>query len=407
MTPPDSSNDRTGARGRLLAHADSLYAVAHALTMNAVQASALVESTYRRARSMEVPAGIDERLWLLRLLREEAGMMESSDLLLKGGSTPGDFRRQLAERAARRVLPVAFSSLSVSEREILILHYVERFELESIALVTGHSPDVVEARVAVADAALRTAVLNELAPGERGLLGEIPDGWIREAINEMAVNEIPVLPPTLRPSLERPMPGAGVQSAPPPKRAERTDVSVSKRLQRSLAVASIVFFTGLLGYVASRVLETPPDTSVITISARASDRARVELASDDPSEIGAYLEERTGWRLSVPEIDGAHLVGARITEPSAGIRVPTMVYADAVDGRRVVVLAYSYALIDRHSDELRFDRETLMQIQEEGRYDLHDLGGKQVLVWRHRNAIFVAVTEGQAEALHDRVYRSS
>jgi hypothetical protein len=392
----------------LLAHADSLYAVAHALTMNAVEASALVQATYRRAASASPMPGIETRLWLLGLLREEAGLAPDSTPMLRSASATGDFRRNLAEKAARRVLPIAFAHLSATDRELLVLHLVERLDVASIAVVTSATPEVAEARIAVADASLRTAVLDELAPGEKGLLGDLPDGWLRDAMNDMAVRDLPVMPPTIRSSLETPAPQQSVrrpsdgQRAAPPPRAD-----LSRRLQRALAIASIVFFAGLIGYVASRVLETPEDSGVIALSVRASDRARVELATDRPEEVQAFLEERTGWRVPVPQIEGAHLIGARITEPAPGARVPTIVYADDDDGSRVVVLAYSYALIDHHAETLRFDRETLEQIQEEGRYDLHDLGSRQVLVWRQRNAIFVAVTEGQAEALHERVYRSS
>jgi DNA-directed RNA polymerase specialized sigma24 family protein len=392
----------------LLSHADSLYAVAHALTMNASEAAALVQATYRRASSSSPPPDFEPRLWLLGILREEAGLSADALPMLGSASATGDFRRTLAEKAARRVLPIAFAHLSAADREILVLHLVERLDVPAISSVVKATPDVTEARIAVAGATLRTAVLNELAPGEKGLIGELPEGWLRDAMNDMAVRELPVMPPTLRTSLETPTPStldhASQRSVPKPAESR---ANLSQRLQRALAIASIVFFTGLIGYVVSRVLEAPEETGVIALSVRASDRARVELATDRAEDVEVFLEERVGWRVRVPEIEGAQLIGVRITEAAPGARVPTIVYSDDDDGGRLVVMAYSYALIDQHPEALQFDRETLQQIEEEGRYDLHDLGSKQVLVWRQRNTIFVAVTEGQAEALHERVYRSS
>lgn len=392
----------------LLAYSDTLYAVAHALTMNAVEAAALVQATYRRASTLSPPPAADARLWLLGLLREEVGLSTEAVPMLGSASATGDFRRNLAEKATRRVLPIAFAHLPATDRELLVLHMVERLDVPSIAVVTNSTPEIVEARIAVADASLRTAVLDELAPGERGLIGDLPEGWLGAAMNDMAVRDLPVMPPTLRSSLEAPArhPVARQASSDRTQRESRR-ADLSRRLQRSLAIASIVFFTGLIGYVASRVLEAPEETGIVALSVRASDRVRVELVTDRPEEVEAFLEDRVGWRVPIPQIEGAHLIGARITEPAPGARVPTIVYADDDDGQRVVILAYSYALVDQHAQALRFDRETLEQIQDEGRFDLHDLGSKQVLVWRQRNAIFVGVTEGQAEALQDRVYRSS
>lgn len=401
-----SNDDSTSDSRRLLAHADSLYMVAHALTMNAVEASALVEAVYRRASREELPGDTDLRGWLLHLLREEAGMTGQAQYAL-GTTTAatGDFRRQLADRAVRRVLPLAFSDLARHERELLVLHYVERLDTDALATLLQTTSTEIDARILAAEASLRTGITAQLGAGERSLMEHLREGWMRDAINEMAVSDVPALPPTLRPSLAGPAP-ASAPTATPSRRRPRPR-EVSKRLQRALAVASIVFFTGLIGYVVSRVLETPPETNAITISARASDRARIEVASADAFEIRDYIQARTGWRMAVPQIEGAHLLGARITEPADGVRVPMIVYEDDDNGQRIVVLAYTYALIDTHGERLRFERETLEQIQDEGRYEFHDLGGKQVLVWRQRNAIFVAVTEGEAEALHARVYRSS
>jgi DNA-directed RNA polymerase specialized sigma24 family protein len=405
MKSPDSSDEGQAGK-RLLAHADGLYTVAHALTMNAVEASALVEAVFRRAARERIPADANARSALLRMLREEAGMSGDSRVWLASGPAPtGDFRRQLGDRAVKRVLPLAFASLARHEREVLILHVVERIPIDEVSELIERDASLA---LETAEASLRTEILSQLGRGERGLVDFLPDGWLRDAVNELAVTEIPALPPSLRNSIEQPLLARRTQGEVKNRSQERRSrSSISQGLQRALAVASIVFFAGLVGYVVSRIMDAPPETNVIAISAAASDRARVEVSSADPADVEAFIRERTGLRLQVPQIEGASLIGARVTEPSPGIRVPTLIYSDVDNGGRIVVLAYTYALIDSHGESLRFERETLEQIQEEGRYELHDLGGKQVLVWRHRNAIFVAVTEGQADALYDRVYRSS
>jgi hypothetical protein len=59
--------------------------------------------------------------------------------------------------------------------------------------------------------------------------------------------------------------------------------------------------------------------------------------------------------------------------------------------------------LDLYSDRLSLEADIQNQIVAEQHYDLHDLGEKQVLVWRHRDDIYLAVTRGEAETLQGRI----
>lgn len=392
------------SRMRMMGHADSLYSMAHVLTLDAAEAAALVEAVYRRAGDEDPPPAGKEKEWLLRLMREEAGSTEGR--VRPRPAATGDFRRKLALRAVQRVMPAAFASLDVADREILMLVHVERFDSEHVAAITGDAPDDVAPRLENAENAFRNGIYRSLFSSEVALLQQLPEGWLREAINDMVANDLPAMPPTVRTELipER------VETRVEPRReqpSKRPRPRGAPRLQRMGVALLIIFFTGLFAYGAARILERPPETNALLLSADAASSMHLDLVSDDARELETFVQEQLNWRLTVPVIEGTALMGVQIREIGEGIRVPAIFYEDEQGEGPITVVAYTYALLDRAGDRLQFEPATLSQIQDPGHYDLHDLGRQQLLVWRHRNNIFVAVTRGQAETLQDRVYPAS
>ncbi|MFW5972688.1 MAG: hypothetical protein ACOCTG_01750, partial [Bacteroidota bacterium] len=98
-------------------HADSVYAVAQAFTLNSLRASRLVEAVFRRAGEAVPPEIGGEKEWLLSLLRDE---LEAEDQA--AGSTDGsastDLRRRLATKALQRLIPAAFASFDPSDERL-------------------------------------------------------------------------------------------------------------------------------------------------------------------------------------------------------------------------------------------------------------------------------------------------
>lgn len=396
---------------RLLRHADSVYAMAHALTLNAEDATLLLEAVYQKAASLPLPSHGAEKEWLLRLLREE--MRDD------GGAPPdpsglparasGDFRRKLALRAVQRVLPAAFATLDRSEREILMLVHVERYDLNQAADIATEPVDVTEQRLDSAEATLRNAVKRNVSVGEHPLLEQLPPGWLPNALNEMVATDLPAMPPTVRPDFRRGHQSnqnrhSGEEHARRPSRKLR---SLKPALRRLGVAALTIFFTGLLAYGAARILDRPPESNAIILSADAAGRPDFQVQTSDPEEAQNFILENLDWRLMVPRIADASLLGVEVREIAEGIVLPVLHYDDQHSEEDISVLVYNYALLDRAGERLRFERETLSQIEDAGHYELHDLGRQQVLVWRDRDDIFVAVTRGDAEALQDRLYANS
>ena len=126
--------------------------------------------------------------------------------------------------------------------------------------------------------------------------------------------------------------------------------------------------------------------------------------TDDRGRAAEYIASELDWRLTVPRIEGASLQGASRHEIISDTFIPLLTYHDEATNELIPVFVYDYALLGRVRDRLRFEAETLRQIEDENHFELHDMGSKQVLVWRNRDDIFVAVTRGGAESLQDRIY---
>ncbi len=389
-----------------MGHADSIYAMAHAITLDATEAVLLVEAVYERAARESMPPGADEKLWLLRLLREERAQPQDDSTEAEApAQTAGDFRIKLSRRAVQREMPAAFASLTPQARELLMLIHVERHAVEDIAALVELPIDSLEEHLAGAEMSLRASVLSGLAPSERNLLSRAPSDWIRAAINDMVANDLPAMPPTVRTDLgpaSETQPEAARNEPPSPRRTSKP----GERLRRAATALFIIFLVGLFAYGAARILDQPPETDALVLSVEASSGMDLDIATDDAAEVERYLLDNIGWRLVVPAIEGATLMGAQIREVSEDIRVPALYYDDSRARGPITLVAYTYALLDRSGERLHFEPATLSQIQNQGHYELHDVGRRQLLIWRHRNNIFVAVTRGTAEALQDRIYPS-
>ncbi len=390
-------------RIRLLNHADSVYTMAHAMTLDASEAADLVEAVYRRAAEEQIPEGLDEKLWLLSLLRQERMYRAHTGLVESNRATAGDLRRKLALKAVQREISTAFVSLPVESRELLVLVHVERYGADELAFLKDIPVEEIPDVLRVAENDLRLAVERSLGANEAELLKLVPDEWVRTAINDMVANDLPVMPPTVRTDL-------GPAPPQPPASADRTSrprPEPGRRFKRSATALMIIFLAGLFAYGAARILDEPLVTDALELAVRTSSRVNLDITSSDAEDVERFLMERLNWRLAVPAIEGATLLGSQIREITSGVYVPALYYEDTQTEGQITIVAYNYALLDRNDEFVQFEPATLSQIEDPGHYELHDLGRQQLLVWRHRNNIFVAVTRGTAEALQDRVYPES
>lgn len=213
-------------------------------------------------------------------------------------------------------------------------------------------------------------------------------------------------PPTSDPSPD----SAWVPAAPPSRATPRTappaPVSPAappepKRppLQRAVLAVLLIAAAGLIGYVLSTTNERPDEPDALARSVEAAGNLRLLLRTDVPAEARQFVREEFGWRVGVPTFEAASLTGVAIAQAAAAVEVPVFLYADEED-RNVAVFAYSYALLDQVPDRLRLTDDDYDDLAE-GAPVIRGTDLGDVILWRDRDDIYVAVTDLPPDALTD------
>ena len=166
----------------------------------------------------------------------------------------------------------------------------------------------------------------------------------------------------------------------------------------------LILGIGAIGYVTSRSLESEPETNLITLAVRQADAVRPSIETASAEQAENFVRDELNWLLTLPTIDDAVLTGVGSREVVPGVTVPVFLFDDTLtDGPAITLYVFSYALLERHKEHIQLEPEILRQIQDNEQFDLHDLGRRNVLVWRNRDDIYVAVTPGDPEALRKRI----
>ena len=426
------------ASDSLLRHLPSVYALAQVVTPDAEAAARLVEATYRRAfddaaagkqpskpdapshpeaapGTQDAPDAPGTKEHLLRLLLETrktdatAPSKEAEGESAGNGASPGAsgaalqaLRERLALHAVERAFPKVFATLPGGARVLLLLCEVEGLTCEAASRVMGLSPDEACARLEHAKEAARSALRGEVTVRERYLIDTcLPDTWLPDALRQAVATDLAALPPTLEPALRRRR--YGTRQAPPRARPAPRPSTRPNRLVRLGFAVLLILTVGLIGVFVSRLLSSEPESDLIVLSVEQAPSAEAVLETNRPDRAEAFVESQFDWALTLPSIEQATLLGVGTTEITDGTRVPVFLYRDDLTGETLTLYAFTYALLRSDDTRLRLAPDILRQIETDRHFDLHDLGERRVLVWRYRDDIFVAVTEGNAEALQQRI----
>lgn len=438
-------------REELLQHLDSVYTVALALTSGPDAAVQLAETTYAHvfAHPETVPqpeekatghgqsAGpegqsdkeVGER-WQQdkrRLLRQVMAIHraqaaitgdDAARLANRPPAGAGEallgFRRRLAEQVVNRTLPPVLATLRSEVRLLLLLCYVEGFSCEEAGEVLDLDPAFACRRFEQAKAAVEAALRADVSARERPLLAALPDTWLRDAFQRMVEAEFEPLPPTVRPTIvaatrtprrHRNDNAAVTASADRPAETglETSASRFATRFRRVLLAVLTILTVGLAGYIATILLEQEPETNLIVLSAEQASATPLSFEADSPEEAERWVREQLDWRLTLPTIDEAQLIGVSVRTVVPGVEVPVFLYDDNTADASLAIFVYTYALLENHAGQIQLAPDIMEQIKGDHSFDLHDLGAQKVLVWRDRDDIFVAVTAAEAEALRRRI----
>lgn len=438
-----ASDDRSSAREILLVHLERLYALARLLTPSEPAATELVVAA--AASAGPVPPAVsgapEAKQWALRRVLAA----HRADPAFEALAWPDTPRRRAANRTsaspavdqplqshrealARQTvtdrLPAVFATLRTSERVLLFLADAEELAPKAIAEVTGQPETAAAEQVQRARAALLQGLRADLRPSEQALVrAYLPTGALQGVLQAHIQTLGAPLPGGLRHSV------VSATSAPPRARrpgsaaeaaaaADEADAGAarpagvptsrgSQVLTRALVAIVLVALVGTAGYITAQWIDRGPETNLIMLSAEhAAERPSPNLATRRLDEAERYVQEELNLRPILPSIDQATLEGVTLAELAGSVTVPAFFYEQA-DGTPVMLYALSYRLLDRYSGRIQLDLDVLRQIEDDTHFDLHDLGHAQVLVWRHRDVIFIAVTDGDAATLRDRIVMPS
>ncbi len=380
----------------LLRHLNRVYAFAQLVTPDPAAAVRLVRATYARAFEADatLPDGETARLYLYRLLldvrREERGEQPAATFDAARLHDAPDNLAAPRERHAQRLvdlhLPPALVSLDTADRLLLLLCDVEGLPCEEAARVLDLPAEDACARFEQARATLRARMLASVSVHERAMM----DAWLgpeelRQGIILALQDELAPVPPTLRPQIVPPMP---LFSEPSPLLTEPATGQRWIRLGYLMLLATII---GVSAFLFLRRPVSPGETNLIVLAARNAPEARFVLNTADARAAEAFVEDHVGWRLSLPEIQGYSLDGVGIAEIAEEVTIPVFRYR-APGADTITLYAVSYALLDQVPGRVMIEDDVLRQLEDDAHFDLHDIEGTQVLVWRNRDDLYLAVS---------------
>lgn len=397
-------------RDALLQHLTSVYALAQSVSPHAEAASHLTAATFQQAFEQlsddpqARPESMSDKQWLFHLLMQVRRATPAEE-----SATPPvplyALRHQLAGNYVERTFPRVFATLPGGLRVLLLLCEVEGLSCAEAGQILGLSKDEACERLKQARTAAESSLRNEATLRERHLLDtSLAEDWLRTALRRTVAEDLASVPPTLVPIL---MDAAAQPVAPPQiKKPEIHAPEATPTTSRAVHIgfaALLILTAGLIGYVATTLLERAPETNLIVLSAQQADTVNPILTTTNPGQAEAFVQEQLQWRLTLPSIEGATLHGVGILDITSGASVPVFLYQDDGTEASITLYAYTYALLNRNQDQIQLAPDILRQIETDRHFDLHDLGEQKVLVWRSRDDIFVAVTTTDAATLRERI----
>jgi len=422
-----ADKEKTDLHQSRFRYLDYLYVLAQVLTVEAQEAVKLVEATFDRACTIttETHGGLSEKAWLIQLMLQihrspshlldsEISSLAGSPELIAGTETmPEGFRSRLVEQFVDRALPAAFLMLPEQKRLLLVLCDVDLFTCDKAARILGLDPlDTAEILAEARDDLSETLRTNATTLEQQLLSTNLPPNWQQRALRTLVTDAFLPLPPTLRPAILASEHADAVTPAAPAERDAAQTVDPGPARPRSkrhtfkhvLISSLVIACAGLLAYTLSSVLQTEPDTNLLSVSADLADQLQITFRTNSPEQAERYVYDRLDWRLIIPGINRTTLEGVCISEIVQSIEAPVLLYADTATNEQITVFVYSYALLDRMRDRAVLQRDVLQQIEETGHFDLYDLNERKLLLWRNQDEIFVAVTSGSAEDLRQRIF---
>ena len=117
-----------------------------------------------------------------------------------------------------------------------------------------------------------------------------------------------------------------------------------------------------------------------------------DFNGNNPEQVERFIQDRLGWKLSVPRMDGGTLNGVSLVTIGSHLELPQIRYETA-DGTEILLTVLDYRHLEDARTEFLVDRGILEQIAETGQVDVRNAPDFFRVTWRFRDDIYVAVTD--------------
>ncbi len=396
----------------LLSHLETVHRAAQIITTSDASAETLVEETYRRASAAR-RAG-DTRPARQLLLSQLAGLKadladSDEDTVVEGAVCRA--RAVAAMERARSAVHQTLSGLDSDDWALLFLSEVDSLTADELVEFVDGTPEQIVARLQELHAEVHDHLLAEATPSMRtSLLETLPDEWLRSALTEIS-GDLPEPSEGLRSRIaasagpqhrtERPPAPERKPEAVPPTDQDGRPRSAIRPLSVLIGVVLILVIGFGADYLHS-TLSREPERDLILLAAQNAESFVADLETPSIERAERFLHAHSGLRTTIPVIENATLTGVGMEELAPSVHAPAIRYMDDESGLPITVYAISYRFLD-DNPSVTLSSDVRRQIQSEANFDLHSTGPADVLVWRYRSGIFLAVTDTNARDLETRI----
>ena len=314
---------------------------------------------------------------------------------------PPALHQRVTRDTVARVFPSAFLQLKAGERLLLFLSVVERYDADSIAEIIGFEPEHAWRQLETVRNKLDAIIHEMVGPSLQRLLpvAHIPPDWIDGNITSFVRDHLDRPASTVQTFVEaRLSPGSTSPSvAAAASRVRDEDAQARSNKPFPFAkigiAACLIFFTGLTGFVLSRFFEEPIATpgDIMELSLEKAADASSVLTTTDAVQAEEFIRSHFNRILKAPELHGLRLAGVGSTEIIDGIRVPSLLYEDIDSNEPMVVLGYTYALLDKIQFTVDVPDDIYQSVEAAGVTNVRDVKGRNVIFWREADDIMIAV----------------
>ncbi len=381
--PMPSATDRIRAD-----HADDLFVLAQLASPDGRTAARHVAEVLATADIAAAADIEEERQLLVRALLErvETAGDETAD-------APSPLARAQLSRVVGERLPVVLSGLEHTDRVLLGMRFVQDLSSAQVAGQLGLEDADVSRREEHLTAEIRQALLSGAAPYELDALSaHLTTEELRRAIGHTLGSDLQALPPSLRSS-----PPPVQAQASPSKPAGMSRLLLAGYLTLALAV------TLLTVYAVTRAQPSATgETDALTLAARQAASVDLLVETNESERAAQFARDHSGFSFVLPTLDGYQMRGVTLHELATGVSVPAFGLGDE-SGEEVIVFTFPYSLLDRAGGHLTLTSATRTALEAQDAVAIYPFGKTHALVWRHRDDVFVAVTDGDPDALSTRI----